>query len=75
MGPESSSKGHHRPSVGPPAYKPVGAGPDDWASQHPLDCEEKIDLQQILDGLESYRPRRRGWTWRKPIKDQRLGPF
>jgi D-ornithine 4,5-aminomutase subunit beta len=75
VGPESSSKGHHRPSVGPPAYKPVGAGPDDWASRHPLDCDEKIDLQQILDGLESYRPRRRGWTWRKPIKDQRLGPF
>jgi D-ornithine 4,5-aminomutase subunit beta len=73
--PESSAKGSSRPGAAPPAYKPVGARADDWASQHPLDCEEKIDLQQILDDLESYRPRRRGWTWRKVMKDQRIGPF
>jgi D-ornithine 4,5-aminomutase subunit beta len=73
--PESSAKGSSRPGAAPPPYKPVGARPDDWASQHPLDCEEKIDLQQILDDLESYRPRRRGWTWRKAMKDQRIGPF
>jgi D-ornithine 4,5-aminomutase subunit beta len=53
----------------------VGAGPDDWATLHPLNPEEKIDVQQVLHDLESYRPRRRGWTWRQPVKDQKLGPF
>ncbi len=26
--------------------------------------EEKIDIEGILKGLENYRPKRRGWTWR-----------
>jgi D-ornithine 4,5-aminomutase subunit beta len=73
--PESPPTGHARPAVKPPGYHPVGAGPDDWAAAHPLDPEEKLDLEQILADLEHYRPRRRGWTWRKRLNDQRLGPF
>jgi len=75
VGPETGPGGHHRPAAAPPPYKPVGARPDDWAQQHPLDPDEKLDLEQILDGIEDYRPRRRGWTWRKRVKDQKLGPF
>ena len=25
--------------------------------------------------LENYRPRRRGWTWRKPVENLHMGPF
>jgi len=75
MAPEAGVRGHSRPSAKPAAYKPAGARADDWALQHPLDCDEKIDIEQILDGLESYRPRRRGWTWRRPEKDAKVGPF
>ena len=68
MAPETGAKGQYRPAKAPDPYKPVGARPDDWASKHPLDPEAKIDLRQILDGLEHYRPRRRGWTWRAPTR-------
>ena len=27
---------------------------------------EKIDIRDVMDNIENYRPRRRGWTWRKP---------
>lgn len=37
--------------------------------------DERIDVRQILQGLEDYRPRRRGWTWRKPVHNQMAGPF
>ncbi|MDD5090237.1 MAG: D-ornithine 4,5-aminomutase subunit OraE [Candidatus Wallbacteria bacterium] len=30
-----------------------------------LDKNRKIDLMEILNDLEHYRPRRKGWTWRK----------
>ncbi len=36
---------------------------------------EKIDIQEILQDLEKYRPRRRGWVWRRRVENQRLGPF
>ncbi|MDO4571871.1 MAG: D-ornithine 4,5-aminomutase subunit OraE [Clostridia bacterium] len=36
---------------------------------------ERIDIGRILEGLEHYRPRRRGWTWREPAPDLTLGPF
>jgi D-ornithine 4,5-aminomutase subunit beta len=75
MAPETGAKGHHRPAKAPAPYKPAGARPGDWALEHPLDPEAKIDLDEILDGLEDYRPRRRGWTWRTPVEDQVIGPF
>lgn len=45
-------------------------------SAAPLDPEKKIDVEALLEDLEHYRPRRRGWTWRRPAgKPQRIGPF
>lgn len=35
---------------------------------------EKLDIHKILDGLENYRPNRRGWIWRK-IAPQTIGEF
>lgn len=37
--------------------------------------DEKIDVEEILNDLENYTPRRSGWTWRKPAKDLKMGPF
>jgi D-ornithine 4,5-aminomutase subunit beta len=28
---------------------------------------EKLDIRDILDDIENYRPKRRGWTWRKKV--------
>ncbi|MGM0603056.1 MAG: D-ornithine 4,5-aminomutase subunit OraE [Bacillota bacterium] len=36
---------------------------------------KKLDIEKILDNLENYRPRRRGWTWRKPYPEQVMGEF
>ena len=41
----------------------------------PLNPNEKIDVQEILKDLDQYRPRRKAWTWREPVKDQNFGPF
>jgi D-ornithine 4,5-aminomutase subunit beta len=40
-----------------------------------LSADEKIDLQEVLKDLDKYRPKRKGWTWRKPVTDQTIGPF
>ncbi|GAB6139051.1 D-ornithine 4,5-aminomutase subunit OraE [Halanaerobaculum tunisiense] len=41
-----------------------------------LEPDEKLDLEKILDGLEDYRPRRKGWTWRKQIEGEaEIGDF
>jgi D-ornithine 4,5-aminomutase subunit beta len=40
-----------------------------------LDPDKPLDLQEVLRDLEHYRPRRQGWTWRTPLKDQHIGPF
>ena len=41
-----------------------------------LDPHQKIDIEQILEGLENYRPRRKGWTWRNvPEQGVDMGPF
>lgn len=34
-----------------------------------LKPNEKLDVRNILKDLDKYEPRRRGWTWRKPVKD------
>ncbi len=36
---------------------------------------DKLSVETILEDLEHYRPRRRGWTWRQPQPDQVAGPF
>jgi len=40
-----------------------------------LSPDEKLDVTEILRDLERYRPRRRGWTWRRPVPQQEVGPF
>ncbi|MGE5575733.1 MAG: D-ornithine 4,5-aminomutase subunit OraE [Syntrophothermus sp.] len=41
-----------------------------------LEPGAKIDVQQLLQGLENYRPRRRGWHWRDGRDEPRvLGDF
>jgi len=44
-------------------------------SQDRLNPEAPIDLSAILQDLDQYRPRRRGWTWRKPVPGLKMGPF
>ncbi len=41
-----------------------------------LDPKEKLDIEEILEGLEDYHPRRKGWTWREvPEEGVDMGPF
>lgn len=40
-----------------------------------LSPDKKLDMREILKGLEQYQPRRKGWTWRKKIEDNKIGPF
>lgn len=44
-------------------------------SEYRLSPEENIDVAKILEDLEHYRPRRRGWTWREPAPELAMGPF
>ena len=44
-------------------------------SEYKLPVDKNIDIEEILKDLEHYRPRRHGWTWREPVKNQKLGPF
>ncbi|TDB37991.1 MAG: LuxR family transcriptional regulator [Actinobacteria bacterium] len=41
----------------------------------PLDPCVKMDIQSLLDGLEQYRPRRHGWTWRTAVPGQKMYEF
>jgi D-ornithine 4,5-aminomutase subunit beta len=40
-----------------------------------LESNEKLNIEELLKDLEAYRPRRRGWTWRRPAPNLELGPF
>lgn len=40
-----------------------------------LSSDEKIDIREVLKDLDKYCPRRKGWTWRKKVEDQKIGPF
>ncbi len=42
-----------------------------------LTPEQKLSPEEILKDLDRYRPRRKGWTWRRSIKDDdaKIGPF
>jgi len=37
--------------------------------------DEKLDVKRLLEGLEDYRPRRRGWNWRRKVANHHIGPF
>ena len=41
----------------------------------PLKPNEKLDIAALLDGIENYRPRRIGWTWREKVTNQKLYEF
>jgi len=41
----------------------------------PLDKNVKIDVEEILQDLESYRPRRKNWIWRAPVQNQQIHEF
>jgi D-ornithine 4,5-aminomutase subunit beta len=40
-----------------------------------LSPDQPLDLQEVLQDLDQYRPKRKGWSWRHRIADQRIGPF
>lgn len=40
-----------------------------------LSPDHKIDVKALLEDLESYRPKRRGWVWREKSAQQVYGPF
>ena len=44
-------------------------------SEYRLLPDENIDVAKILEDLEHYRPRRKGWTWREPAPNLTMGPF
>ncbi len=45
-------------------------------SHKPLNPQHKMDIEEIMSGLESYRPARKGWVWRKkPAGGVDMGPF
>ncbi len=37
--------------------------------------DKKLDIREVLKGLDQYRPRRKGWVWRRRLKDHSVGPF
>ena len=41
----------------------------------PLDPAEKLDVARLLEDLEHYRPRRKGWHWREQVPNQQLFKF
>jgi D-ornithine 4,5-aminomutase subunit beta len=37
--------------------------------------DQKLDIEEILRDLDRYRPKRKGWTWRRKVENQPIGPF
>ena len=37
--------------------------------------DTRLDIHELLKDLDKYRPKRRGWTWRKPEPGLKMGPF
>jgi len=40
-----------------------------------LKPDERMNIEEILSNLANYRPRRKGWTWRKPAPGLKMGDF
>ena len=41
-----------------------------------LDINKKIDINELIQDLENYRPKRRGWHWREGANVPRtIGDF
>jgi len=37
-----------------------------------LDTNKKLDIKELIQGLENYRPKRRGWHWREGVGENRI---
>ncbi len=44
-------------------------------SDYRLKPDEALDVREVLKDLQSYRPRRRGWTWRKAAPGLEMHSF
>ncbi|MDD4080757.1 MAG: D-ornithine 4,5-aminomutase subunit OraE [Eubacteriales bacterium] len=44
-------------------------------SGYRLEPDAPLDVREVLKDLKSYRPRRRGWTWRKPAPGLKMRGF
>ncbi len=40
-----------------------------------LKHNEKLDIKNLLQDLDKYRPKRRGWVWRNAEENLKMGPF
>jgi D-ornithine 4,5-aminomutase subunit beta len=40
-----------------------------------LSADKKLDLREVLHDLAHYRPKRKGWSWRRKLENHQLGPF
>ncbi|WP_337960847.1 hypothetical protein [Caloramator sp. mosi_1] len=40
-----------------------------------LEKNEKLNIEEILQNLENYRPKRKGWHWREEQGNQVYGEF
>jgi D-ornithine 4,5-aminomutase subunit beta len=40
-----------------------------------LSVDQKLDVREVLQDLDQYRPRRRGWHWRTRLAEHQLGDF
>jgi len=40
-----------------------------------LSPDKKLDVCEVLKDLDKYRPRRKGWVWRKRVENNKIGPF
>lgn len=40
-----------------------------------LSPDRKLDVREVLADLDRYRPKRRGWTFRRLIENHAVGPF
>lgn len=43
--------------------------------EYRLHPDAALDVREVLKDLKLYRPRRRGWTWRKPAPGLQMGAF
>jgi len=53
----------------------TGSAPKAPQGTTSLSPNEKLDIVELLKDLADYRPRRKGWTWRKRVPRQVIGPF
>ena len=44
-------------------------------SEYRLKPDQALDVREVLKDLAHYRPRRRGWTWRRPAPGLKLHEF